>query len=166
MRSAEMLPEIGTPAGRQGVDGDAGGIGGDQRSRGAVLLHLVEKLSLDIRVFHHGFYNPVTVGNIFQVIGKVTRRDTFYHLFGEDGSGGGFQCSLQGLASDTVPDGGILRVEAFADFPLCERIRHDIKQQYGQSGSGKVAGDPGSHHPGTKHGHSSDEALHIVSFKL
>ena len=115
------------------ADGQAAGIGGDDRSRLADLLDLAEQFALEVEIFDDRLDDPVNFGELLEVVFEVADRDQAIERRLEEGGGLGLDRSFLTGGGETVARGTV------------GVGRNDIKQVRGNTGVGQVRGDAGPH---------------------
>ena len=129
------------------ADGQAAGVGGDDRAGLADGFHFPQQRPLDVEVLDHGFDDPVDVGELLDVVFEIAHRhqpgERRFHEGGRLGFFGGVE-----------PGGGDL----VSRRPVGVR-RNNVEQITGNAGIGKMRGDAGAHGSGAKDSDFID-ALH------
>ncbi len=122
--------------------GQSAGVGGDD---GAGLAHgfdLLQQSPLDVEVFHHGFDDPVDVGQLFEVVIEVADGDEAGERRFHEGGGLGFLRGIEASGGDLI---------SFRTAHGSVRAgRNNIKQIAGNTGVGKMRGDAGAHRAGAE----------------
>ncbi len=71
-------------------DGQAGGVGGEERVRGEMRKHAGEQRGFDFEIFGDGFDDPVAVGELGQIVVEVAGSDERGEGGLKEGGGLGF----------------------------------------------------------------------------
>ena len=109
VRSAEVFSEIlATPLSHQ-VDGNAGGVGGNQCTGFPVALHLFEERAFDIDILDNSLQHPVAGRDILEMIGKVACPDAPSERLAVERCRIRLECVLETGVHDAIPNGGILQ---------------------------------------------------------
>jgi hypothetical protein len=134
VRAAEVPAEVVAAALCDGVDGDAAGVGGDERAGRAVLLHVGQHLLLDVEPLDHHLDDPVAVLDLRQVVVEIAGADALGEAGIEQRRGTALDRGGQRVVDDLV------LVAAF--------FRSDVQQQHFSADVGEVARDAAAHDAG------------------
>ena len=146
--SEEVGFDVGAEAIGNADDGEAAGVGGEDRAGAKVLLNLGEECVLYVEVLGYGFDDPVAVGEEGEVVVEVSDGDEAGAVRGIESGGLGLLEAVEGAEEELV------------SFGLCslgrDARRNDVEEDYWQPGIGDMGGDAGAHGSGSKNGGFTD----------
>ncbi len=152
MGTKPVAAEIVTEALGNGVHGKAAGIAGNDGSGLADSLDLAQQSALEIKVFHHGFDDPVAVGQQVEIVFEISGGDQARQSRLHEGCRLGFARRLQPCFGNAVASrcrGASLGV-----------WWNNIQQVRTHPGIGQVRGDAGTHRSRAEDGDFLDSFQH------
>ncbi len=143
MGAQEMLAQFDGEAFGDMREGDAAGIGGEDRPGGADGGDALQQAALDGEVLRYGFHDPLAVTDAVQVVVEISGSDERSGLLGEKGHGFLFDGAFH-----AGERGGIVEIE----------------QVHREAGVGKLGRDARTHGSGPEHRNTSKCFHHSLGY--
>ena len=153
VRAGPVLLELFRQTFGDEVNGQAGGVGGDDGTGLAELCDFGEQAAFDFQIFGDDLDDPVGVGDARKIVFKIADGN-FGSESGREKCGGlGFFGGVEAGEHDFVAVGG------------SGVFRNDVEQQAGEAGVGKMSGDACAHGAGAENDCFLDAMSHELTLR-